>query len=77
MKDIVLIGGPNGEGKTTAARVLPPPSFHLHEFISADEMARESSPKILIAALDAGMAEVSQRLKSGEMDESGRYFHRR
>ncbi|MGO8759140.1 MAG: AAA family ATPase [Terracidiphilus sp.] len=44
MKEIVIIGGPNGAGKTTAARVLLPEFLRDHEFLNADEIAREISP---------------------------------
>jgi predicted ABC-type ATPase len=40
MKDIVLLGGPNGARKTTAARVLVPLYFRSCEFVNADEFAR-------------------------------------
>jgi predicted ABC-type ATPase len=55
VKEIVLIGGPNGAGKTTAARVLLADFFKLHEFLNADEIAREIAPQdVESAALAAG-----------------------
>jgi predicted ABC-type ATPase len=45
VKEIVLIGGPNGAGKTTASRVLLSEFFRLHEFLNADEIAREIAPE--------------------------------
>ncbi len=52
MKEIVILGGPNGAGKTTAARVLVPEFFDLHEFLNADDIARELSPdNVDLAAL--------------------------
>lgn len=55
MKEIVLIGGPNGAGKTTAARVLLADFFKLHEFLNADEIAREIAPQdVESASLAAG-----------------------
>ncbi len=44
MKEIVILGGPNGAGKTTAARVLLPDFFRLHEFLNADDIARNLAP---------------------------------
>jgi hypothetical protein len=34
----------------------------------------EMTPQEIFDAIDSGMAEVSQRLASGELDGSGRYF---
>ncbi len=55
MKEIVILGGPNGAGKTTAARVLLPEFFEIHEFLNADDIARQISPdNVDLAALAAG-----------------------
>ena len=55
MKEIVIIGGPNGAGKTTAARVILADFFRIHEFLNADEIAREIAPdNVESAALAAG-----------------------
>ncbi|MGH6878158.1 MAG: AAA family ATPase [Rhizomicrobium sp.] len=44
MKDIVLIGGANGAGKTTAAQDLLSRDVGIVEFVNADEIARGLSP---------------------------------
>jgi len=55
VKEIVIIGGPNGAGKTTAARVILADFFRIHEFLNADEIAREIAPdNVESAALAAG-----------------------
>lgn len=43
-RDIFIIGGPHGAGKTTAARVLLPGFLHERCFLNADDIAREISP---------------------------------
>ncbi|MGH6872211.1 MAG: hypothetical protein ACREHE_11955 [Rhizomicrobium sp.] len=50
MKDIVVIGGSNGAGKTTAARTLLGEKIEVAEFINADEIARALSPRDTEAA---------------------------
>ena len=44
MKDVFVIGGPNGTGKTTTANRLLPTTLELREFLNADEIARGLSP---------------------------------
>src|SRR5271156_4423786 len=44
MKDIVVLGGPNGAVKTTTARELLPGKLGIREFVNADEIARGLSP---------------------------------
>jgi predicted ABC-type ATPase len=34
----VILGGPNGARKTTAARVLLPEFFDLHPYLNADQI---------------------------------------
>lgn len=45
MKEIVILGGPKGAGKTTVARKLLPKFPEVHEFLNADEFARAISPE--------------------------------
>lgn len=44
MKDIIILGGSNGAGKTTAAQVVVPKELQIREFVNADEIARGLSP---------------------------------
>jgi predicted ABC-type ATPase len=72
MKEIVLIGGPNGAGKTTTAHVLLPEFFALHEFLNADEIARELSPANVDAAALAAGRQLIERMRKNIRD--GRSF---
>jgi predicted ABC-type ATPase len=63
MKEIVILGGPNGAGKTTAARVLLPEFFRLHEFLNADEIAREISPNDVEGAAFAAGRRMIERMR--------------
>ena len=55
MKEIILLGGPDGAGKTTAARVLLPEFFELNPFLNADDFARNLAPEnVESAALASG-----------------------
>jgi len=55
VKELIILAGPNGAGKTTAARVLLPDFIGVHEFLNADEIARNLSPEnVEAAALAAG-----------------------
>lgn len=72
MKEIVLIGGPNGAGKTTAARVLLADFFELHEFLNADEIAREIAPEDPEAAAFAAGRELIERMRG--LVRQGRSF---
>jgi predicted ABC-type ATPase len=55
VKEIVILGVPNGGGKTTTARVLLPEFFHQHPFLNADDIARELVPwDVESVALAAG-----------------------
>jgi predicted ABC-type ATPase len=54
-REILILGGINGAGKTTAARILQPEFFEKYEFLNADEIARNISPgHVEAAALAAG-----------------------
>ena len=44
MKELVILGGANGAGKTTAAAALLPDRIAVREFVNADEIARGLSP---------------------------------
>ncbi|MGB6690803.1 MAG: zeta toxin family protein [Terracidiphilus sp.] len=63
MKEIVILGGPNGAGKTTAARVLLPEFLHMHEFLNADEIAREIAPDHPEAAAMAAGRRMIERMR--------------
>jgi len=43
-KEIVILGGSNGAGKSTAARVLLPEFLETNVFLNADEIARVLAP---------------------------------
>jgi predicted ABC-type ATPase len=70
LNDIVIIGGANGAGKTTAAWELVPQGLGIREFVNADDIARGLSPSNAEhAAVAAGrlMIERMQALvQSGE-----------
>jgi predicted ABC-type ATPase len=72
MKEIVILGGPNGAGKTTAARVLLPEYFQLHEYLNADEIARQISPNDVEAAAFAAGRRMIERMR--ELVRTGMSF---
>lgn len=43
-KNLYIIGGCNGAGKTTASYTILPEIFHCKEFVNADEIAKGLSP---------------------------------
>jgi predicted ABC-type ATPase len=43
-KNLYIIGGCNGAGKTTASFTILPEILNCHEFVNADEIARGLSP---------------------------------
>jgi predicted ABC-type ATPase len=64
VKDIVILGGPNWAGKTTAARVLLPQFFDLHPFLNADEIAREIAPSDVESAAFAAGRQLIERMRA-------------
>jgi predicted ABC-type ATPase len=44
VEEVIVLGGPNGAGETTAAQRLLPQSLQILEFVNADEIARGLSP---------------------------------
>jgi predicted ABC-type ATPase len=72
MKEILILGGPNGAGKTTVARVLLPVSFPMHEYLNADEIAREISPRNVDASAFAAGRLMIERMR--EFVSQGRSF---
>jgi hypothetical protein len=78
LKDIFILGGPNGAGKTTAARVLLPEFLREREFLNADEIGGIDPLKMtsrkLLDSVDRALDQVERRLKSGELDGSGRFY---
>jgi len=74
MKDLVILGGPNGGGKTTAARVLLPEFYSERSYLNADEIAREVSPRnVESAAFSAGRILIA-RMRSFVRDGRGFTF---
>jgi predicted ABC-type ATPase len=69
-KNLYLIAGCNGAGKTTAAFTLLPDMLDCHEFVNADEIARGLSPfQPEKAAFEAGrimLHRVDELLKRNE-----------
>lgn len=60
-KEIFILGGANGAGKTTAARVLLPSKLRANTYINADEIARRIAPRSPeSAALAAGRVMLRQ-----------------
>ena len=72
MNEIILIGGPNGAGKTTTAKILLPELFRLHEFVNADEIARDISPENVEAAALAAGRRMIERMR--ELVRDGQSF---
>jgi predicted ABC-type ATPase len=44
VKEIILLGGPDGAGRSTAAKVLLPQYLDLFTFLNADETTRQIAP---------------------------------
>jgi predicted ABC-type ATPase len=71
-KQIFVIAGPNGSGKTTSARALLPELVNCHEYVNADAIAASLSPFNPDAtAIKAGRL-MLERIK--ELAVSGRSF---
>lgn len=70
MKNLYIIAGCNGAGKTTASYTILPEILHCNEFINADEIAKGLSPfRPENASIQAGrlmLARIKQLLHSGE-----------
>jgi predicted ABC-type ATPase len=62
-KELIVVGGPNGSGKTTFAEEYV--SRHGCTYISADAIAKELSPSNPMLAQLAAGREVLDRIKSG------------
>jgi predicted ABC-type ATPase len=71
-RDIFILGGSNGAGKTTAANVLLPEKLRIHAFLNADEIARDIAPEnVESAAISAGRLMI-ERMRG--MVHEGRSF---
>ncbi len=70
MKNLYIIAGCNGAGKTTASFTVLPEMLNCDEFINADEIARGISPfKPEKAAIEAGklmLSKINKLIKSGK-----------
>ena len=44
VREVIMLGGPNGAGRTTAAALLLPAALGIREFVNADDIARGLSP---------------------------------
>jgi predicted ABC-type ATPase len=62
-REIVILGGPNGAGKTTAAHAFLPKFLHLHDFLNADEIARQIAPENPEKAAFAAGRELLERMR--------------
>ncbi len=71
-KEIFIIAGCNGAGKTTAAMTVLPEIIHFTEFINADEIAKGLSPiNPEQSAIDAGKIMLN---KIDELVRQGKSF---
>lgn len=70
VKRILMIAGPNGEGKTTTALTLIPNLPLLYEFVNADEIARGLAPlhqeSVALAASKLMIQRIKEMLKDGK-----------
>jgi predicted ABC-type ATPase len=69
-KDLYIIAGCNGAGKTTASYTVLPEMLHCKEFINADEIARGLSPfqpeKVAIEAGKIMLGRIGELLRHNE-----------
>jgi predicted ABC-type ATPase len=71
VKDIVILGGSNGAGKTTAAEVLLQRKLRIYAFLNADEIARVISPdNVEAAAFEAGRLMIERMRKMIRLGQS-------
>ncbi|MEQ9422870.1 MAG: hypothetical protein RJQ09_00525 [Cyclobacteriaceae bacterium] len=70
MKQLYIIAGCNGAGKTTASYTILPDILDCKEFVNADEIAKGPSPfqpeKVAIQAGRLMLAKIKSLLDSGE-----------
>jgi predicted ABC-type ATPase len=60
---IIIIAGPNGAGKSTLAPQLLRDRFQVHEFVNADDIAREIRPDDTAAAAIAAGRIMMRRIR--------------
>lgn len=69
MKNLYIISGPNGSGKTTASYTILPEILNCNEFVNADEIAKGLSPfqpdKVSIQAGRLMLKRINRLLDSG------------
>ena len=63
-REILVVGGINGAGKTSAARILQPEFFDKYEFLNADEIARSISPENVEAVAMAAGRQLIARMRT-------------
>ena len=70
MKNLYLISGCNGAGKTTASYTILPEMLNCKEFVNADEIARGLSPfnpeKVAIKAGRLMLSRINELISKGE-----------
>lgn len=69
-KNLYIIAGCNGAGKTTASFTILPEILECKEFVNADEIAKGLSPfqpeKVAIEAGRIMLSRINELLKAGE-----------
>ena len=71
-KDIFILGGANGAGKTTAAEVLLPQKLRINAFLNADEIARRTAQQGVEASAFAAGRQMIEEMRALVRD--GRSF---